>query len=65
MFAWVYRDDRGEEVGRSQRFADREAAEGWMGDAWADLRERGVEEVDLLDEERDRRLYRMSLDEVA
>jgi hypothetical protein len=65
MFDWVYRDDRGEEVGRSQRFADREAAEAWMGDAWPDLRERGVEEVDLLDEERGRRLYRMSLDEVA
>jgi hypothetical protein len=32
-----------------------------MGDAWSGLRERGVEEVVLMDEERGRRIYRMGL----
>jgi hypothetical protein len=34
-----------------------------MSDAWADLRERGVEEVALNDEGLGRRVYRMGLGE--
>ncbi|MEW6058673.1 MAG: hypothetical protein AB1551_00770 [Actinomycetota bacterium] len=61
MFAWAYLDGTGEEVGRSQRFADTEAAEEWMGACWRDLYENGVEEVALHDHMRNRRLYRMGL----
>ncbi|HYT79477.1 MAG TPA: hypothetical protein VEQ37_09510 [Actinomycetota bacterium] len=39
----------------------REDAESWMSEAWAALRERGIEEVVLLDEDRDDPLYRMGL----
>jgi hypothetical protein len=62
MFDWTYLDANGEEVGTSRRFPDTEAAEDWMGNCWADLRENGVEEVVLFDHERGRRLYRMGLD---
>jgi hypothetical protein len=33
-----------------------------MGVAWPDLAERGVEQVELVDRSRDRRVYRMGLD---
>ena len=60
-FVWTYLDERGEESGRSDSFEDREAAEEWMGTQWSDLLERGIEEVVLLDLDRDRTLYRMGL----
>ena len=60
-FTWSYLDHAGEEVGRSEAFADREAAEEWMGSCWQDLLERGVEQVGLEDGERGSRLYRMGL----
>jgi len=63
-FAWDYLDAGGAAVGRSEVFAGRDEAEEWMGQAWEDLRERGVEEVSLVDLERDRRVYRMGLGEV-
>jgi hypothetical protein len=63
MFAWRYLDEESEEMGTSELFPDREAAESWMGEAWADLRERGVDQVVLVDEERGRRVYRMGLEE--
>ena len=62
-FTWTYLDEAGEEVGRSEGFADREAAEDWMGQAWQDLLERGVEQVALEDGERGSRVYRMGLRE--
>lgn len=62
VYAWTYLDDVGNEVGRSEPFDDPEAAESWMGVAWADLAERGVEQVELVDRIRDRRVYRMGLD---
>jgi hypothetical protein len=62
VYDWTYLDDVGNEVGRSERFADPEAAEDWMGAAWPDLAERGVEQVELVDRSRDRRVYRMGLD---
>jgi hypothetical protein len=65
VFAWRFLDGAGEEMGASERFSDREAAESWMGEAWADLREQGVEEVVLMDEDRGRRVYRMGLESSA
>jgi hypothetical protein len=62
MYAWTYLDASGEEVGRSQDFADAESAEDWIGGSWPDLRENGVEEVVLFDHARRQRLYRMGLD---
>ena len=62
-FSWTYLDEGGRDVGRSESFADRLAAEDWMGQAWEELRQRGVEEVALEDEDRARRVYRMSLRE--
>jgi hypothetical protein len=61
MFAWRYLDETGAELGTSHPFPDQASAEAWMGDAWSGLRERGVEEVVLMDEERGRRIYRMGL----
>jgi hypothetical protein len=61
MFGWTYLDRTGEELGTSQTFADAEAAEEWMGTAWKDLLDHGVEEVALHDHLRGRRVYRMGL----
>jgi hypothetical protein len=63
MFGWRYLDAEGREVGTSEPFADRAAAEGWMGEAWSDLLGRGVEEVVLVDRDRGKTLYRMGLRE--
>jgi hypothetical protein len=63
VFVWRYLDAGGETAGESGPFEDREAAEAWMGEAWAGLLARGVEEVALLDGERDRTVYRMGLRE--
>ncbi len=60
-FTWRFLDADGVEQGRSQAFADREAAEDWMGRSWESLLAEGHEEVALHDEERDRRVYRMGL----
>ncbi|HET6771293.1 MAG TPA: hypothetical protein VFH75_06615 [Actinomycetota bacterium] len=61
MFFWRYFNVDGSEVGESERFSDRAEAEEWMGTAWSDLLSSGVEETALIDEERDRTLYRMGL----
>ena len=61
MFTWRYLDATGTETGTSEAFAERDAAEAWLGDTWADLLERGIEAVALADG--DRTLYRMGLRE--
>jgi hypothetical protein len=61
MFVWRYLDASGTETGSSDRFDDREAAEAWLGETWAELLDRGVEEVALTDG--GRTLYRMGLRE--
>ncbi|HEX2029855.1 MAG TPA: hypothetical protein VHL78_00435 [Actinomycetota bacterium] len=61
MFRWRYLDASGAEVGASEAFADRGAAEEWLGGSWAELLARGVECVALL--EGDREVYRMGLRE--
>jgi hypothetical protein len=60
-FAWRYFGLGGEDRGASELFTDREAAEAWMGDAWADLRDRGIDQVVLEEDGRER--YRMGLGE--
>jgi len=62
MFAWTYLDGSGEEVGRSPRFPDTDAAEDWIGSSWPQLLENGVLAVILVDEEGGKQLYRMGLD---
>jgi hypothetical protein len=61
MFVWRYLDHEGQEVGSSERFDDRDEAEAWIGVAWSDLHDTGIEEVVLFDEERGEALYRMGL----
>ena len=61
MFAWRYLDHEGEELGSSEVFHDREAAESWIGLSWADLHANGIEEVELIDQDRGDTLYRMGL----
>jgi hypothetical protein len=61
VLGWRFIDASGAEVGRSPRFGDADAADDWLGAAWRDLRDNGVEEVVLY--EHDRRLFRMGLGE--
>jgi len=61
MFGWTYLDGSGEELGRSPRFGDTEAAEDWIGSSWRDLLENGVESVVLVDHVSGRNMYRMGL----
>ena len=63
MYAWRYLDGSGNELGTSEGFAAKEEAEAWMGEDWSELRDRGVEAVELIDQERGERLYRMALSE--
>jgi hypothetical protein len=60
-FAWTFLDTSGEERGRSDTFADRQAAEDWMATAWEELLKRGYQEAALVDLDRQRRLYLMGL----
>ena len=63
MFSWRYLDASGDDAGASEAFDDRGAAEAWMGEAWAELLERGVEQVVLVDTTAGKTLYRMGLRE--
>jgi hypothetical protein len=47
-FAWRYLSAADEEIGRSEPFADRAAAEEWLGSSWEDLSDRGAEAVELV-----------------
>jgi hypothetical protein len=60
-WVWVLLDGAGIETGRSEEFADREAAEAWVGERWPDLAASGVREVALTEDGVE--TYRMSLDE--
>lgn len=71
MFAWRYLDAAGDVAGWSDRFDSRPDAEAWIGEAWADLLDDGVEEVELVelqatpgpDPASGRAVFRMSLRE--
>ena len=60
-FAWTYLDAGSRTTGASETFDDRDSAEEWMGRAWQELLDAGVEKVALVDLERDRTIYRMGL----
>jgi hypothetical protein len=60
-FGWRYLDAAGADVGSSESFGGRDAAEAWLAEAWVDLSGRGVEEVVLVDRGTGESLYRMSL----
>jgi hypothetical protein len=61
VFDWAYLDAQGNELGRSGRFDDPDAAEEWISVSWQDLVANGVEEVVLFDQVRGRHVYRMGL----
>jgi hypothetical protein len=61
MFVWRYLDENEESVGTSSAFETQEAAEAWLGREWEALLQRGVDEVMLIDESTDARIYRMGL----
>jgi len=61
VVTWRYLDAAGGEVGESPAFPDRAGAEAWIGASWVDLRDRGVDAVELVDDEGDEPVYRMSL----
>jgi hypothetical protein len=63
MFSWRYLDGEGQELGVSGPFDDRGDAESWLGGSWADLRDQGIDGVELFDRARGSSLFRMSLDE--
>jgi len=60
-FFWTLHHPPGGSPGRSEEFADREAAEAWLGEHWAELAESGVTEVGLSEDGSE--VYRMSLAE--
>ncbi len=61
LFVWRYRSVAGDEVGESDRFADRASAEAWLRRSWEDLLDRDVAQVELVDEDGGGPVYRMSL----
>lgn len=61
MFVWRYLAESEKRAGESEAFEDREAAESWLSQEWASLRERGIAEVVLFDDELGQSVYRMSL----
>jgi len=58
---WEYLDGAGKPCGRSKSFPERDAAEEWLGQAWQELADAGVTEVELRDEDGGETLYRMAL----
>jgi len=60
-FFWLLLDSAGGPTGRSDELADRDAAEAWLSERWADLLDSGVETVALTDGGSE--VYRMSLRE--
>ena len=50
-WTWVYESASGIEAGRSEPFESRGDAESWVGEAYGELLEQGVDQVRLLDGE--------------
>jgi hypothetical protein len=63
VVAWRYLDGSGHTVGTSEEFGDVKAAEAWLSEAWSDLRDDGIDQVELVDQHSDEVLYRMGLSE--
>lgn len=63
MIRWRYLDAAGAPAGSSDEFHDSDEAESWLSASWSDLREQGVESVELVDQNDGAVLYRMALTE--
>lgn len=50
VWSWQYENSAGENVGTSEEFDNRADAESWVGTAFEDLLEDGVEQVHLLED---------------
>jgi hypothetical protein len=60
MVVWRYLDGEDREMGRSDVFDDQDEAEAWLTASWRDLLAKGVDAVELREDDGDP-LYRMSL----
>lgn len=49
-FIWVYENEEGTEIGRSEPFDERSEADEWIGVEFATLLDDGVEQVKLLED---------------
>jgi len=63
MIRWRYLDASGTSTGSSDEFHDSDEAESWLSASWAELRERGIQSVELIDDNDGSVLYRMELTE--
>ena len=63
MIRWRYLDATGAQAGASDEFHDSDEAESWLTASWAELRERGIQSVELVDDHDGSVLYRMELAE--
>lgn len=50
-WTWTLESSTGEVVGRSEAFESRSDAESWVGEAFGDLLEQGIDQVRLFDGE--------------
>ncbi|MCD9197501.1 hypothetical protein [Aeromicrobium wangtongii] len=50
-WTWAYESSAGDVIGRSEVFESRSDAESWVGEAFGDLLEDGVDQVRLFDGE--------------
>jgi hypothetical protein len=48
-WTWTFESTSGETVGQSETFESRSDAESWVGEAFGDLIEQGVDQVRLFD----------------
>nr|MCW2729064.1 hypothetical protein [Aeromicrobium sp.] len=48
-WSWAFENTAGDVIGRSEIFESRGDAESWVGEAFGDLLEDGVDQVRLLD----------------
>jgi hypothetical protein len=63
-FRWRYLDATGSTVdGPDEEFGDQQEAETWFSDEWPELRDAGVDAVDLLDDAGEKVYGPMSLQE--
>lgn len=48
-WTWTFENSAGEQVGRSEEFESRGDAESWVGEAFGELLEKGIDQVRLFD----------------
>lgn len=52
-WSWVLENSTGESMGMSESFDSRSDAESWVGESFGELLEQGVDQVRLLDGEKE------------